>query len=562
MNLKKLFFKIFSYSPPEQYHFYLEDNKNNLTSTQEKIKENNKKIFPTLDINLEIIKEEYSFKDNGDINIREFTLPIKSKNYKAFILYVDGIINQTSVNDFILQPLLLKNSINMTPNKTESTAIASNLSVRKVKKFDLQDFLISSLIPQNSVSLENTFQDVINKVNYGFCALFVDTLETAICIEVKDFKGRQVDQPKHEIVIRGANQAFIEDFRTNTSLIRKIINNENLIIEETKVGKITKTKVGICYLSNVANKSLVNEVKHRINNLSVDFLLSSGTLEQLIKDNLYTTYPQLIATERPDRVSNYLLDGRVAIIVDGSPFVLVVPAVLFDFITTPEDNNMNSHYSNFLRFIRLIALCFALFLPGLYVAITNYHQELLPSELIFALASAREAIPAPIFFEIIIMEISFELIREAQVRVPSPFGQTIGIIGALILGESAVNANIVSPILIIIVAFTGICSFSIPDYSLSFSIRLFRFLYIIAGYIAGFLGLGIVFFIHFASICNLNSFGVSYLSPYLPFKDKEDFPNYYLNPIWKRERRNKFLKTQRPFEEEKISMNWRKDERK
>ncbi|MGN1299331.1 MAG: spore germination protein [Candidatus Scatovivens sp.] len=561
MGFKDIFLKTFSYTPSDDYSFYLEDNNMSIKKT-DNAKKTNSKIFPSLDVNMEFIKEQYCLENNSDINIREFTLPIKSKDYKAFLLYIDGIINQDSINDFILQPLLLRNSINMNPSKTESKAIAQNISVKRVKKFNLEEFLINSLIPQNRIIVSKTFEKVIDKVNSGFCALFVDTLESALCIEVKEFKGRQVAEPKHESVIRGAHEAFVENYRTNTSLIRKIINNENLIIEESNVGKITKTKVGICYLKNIANNTLVEEVKNRINNLSIDFLLSSGALEQLIKDNLYSTYPQLIATERPDRVSNYLLDGRVAIIVDGSPFVLVVPAVFFDFITTQEDLNLNNHYSNFLRFIRLICLFFALLLPGLYVAITNFHQELLPSELLFAISSAREAIPAPILFEIIIMELSFELIREAQVRVPSPFGQTIGIIGALILGESAVNANIVSPILIIIVAFTGICSFAIPDFSLGFSIRIFRFFYIIAGYLAGFLGIGFVFFVHFVLLCNLNSFGVSYLAPYLPLRGSEEFPNYYLNPIWKREKRDTFLKTKKPFSEEKISMNWRENEKK
>lgn len=560
MNFKNMFLKTFSYTKPNNYTFYLEDS--NCDPQQSQNKKTDSKIFPALDVNLEFIKEQYCFENNGDINIREFTIPVKSKNYKAFILYIDGIISQDSVNNFILQPLLLRNSINMTPNKTEVSAITQNISVKRVKKFNLEEFLVNSLIPQNSVNLTHNFKETIEKVNEGFCALFVDTLETVICIEVKQFNGRQVGEPRHESVVRGAHEAFVETFRTNTSLIRKIINNENLIIEETVIGKITKTKVGICYLKNIANDTLVNEVKHRINNLSVDFILSSGHLEQFIKDNMYSTYPQVVTTERPDRASNYILDGRVAIIVDGSPFVLIVPAVFFDFITTTEDKNLNSHYSNFLRFIRLIALFFALLLPGLYVAITNFHQELLPSALLFAISSAREAIPSPILIEIIIMEVSFELIREAQIRVPSPFGQTIGIIGALILGESAVNANIVSPILIIIVAFTGICGFAIPDFSLGFSIRIFRFIYMFAGYLAGFLGIGFVFFIHFILLCNLNSFGVSYFAPYLPYKSNDEFPNYYLNPIWKRDKRDKFLKTKRPYDEEKISMNWRENEKK
>lgn len=197
------------------------------------------------------------------------------------------------------------------------------------------------------------------------------------------------------------------------------------------------------------------------------------------------------------------------------------------------------------------------FYLGFYIAITNFHQELIPSELIFAIAGARDAIPFTSIFEIILMEISFELIREAGIRVPSPFGQTIGIIGALVVGEAAVNANIVSPILIIIVAFTGICNFAIPDFSLGFSLRIFRFYYIILGYIAGLLGIATGFFIHFSYLCTLSSFGVNYFSPYIPFSNLTKNSSYTLKPIWKRDHRNEFLNTKKPNSEEKISMKWK-----
>ena len=205
----------------------------------------------------------------------------------------------------------------------------------------------------------------------------------------------------------------------------------------------------------------------------------------------------------------------------------------------------------------MVALFFAIFLPGLYVAITNYHQEVIPSELLFAIATARDAIPFPIIFEIIIMEISFELIREAGLRVSSSFSTTIGIIGALILGDAAVSANIVSPILIIIVAFTGICGFAIPDFSLTSSIRMYRFSYIVLGYFAGFLGIAVGFFIHSILLNSMSSFGVSYFSPYMPLGDLQRNNHYILKPVWKRENRDEIFHTKRRHSEEKISMKWR-----
>ena len=310
-------------------------------------------------------------------------------------------------------------------------------------------------------------------------------------------------------------------------------------------------------MKSIANDSLVAEVKYRINNLDVDYLISSGQLEQLIQDDYAVVFPEIIATERPDKAADHLLEGRVVVIVNGSPYALIMPGVLVDFISSPEDLNLKFQYSNLLRVIRYIAAFLALFLPGLYVAITNYHQELIPTELLFAIAASRETVPFPIIFEILIMEIAFELIREAGLRVPSPIGPTIGIVGALILGEAAVSANIVSPILIIVVAITGICSFAIPDFSLSFTLRFFRFLYIILGYLCGLLGIGLGIYIHSIILSNLKSFGVPYLSHYLPINEKPSKASTLLPPIWKREARANFLNVKKKRSQAKFSMKWK-----
>lgn len=418
-----LFNKIFKYKEPEEYEFILSDAQNNLNE-EEFIKEDNQTIYPSLEDNLNYLKIQYNMLINNDIKIRKFNLNVYNKKIPAFLFFIDGMIDSDAINNFILQPLLLKNSIKMNENKKTTNQILDN-EKQKFIKFNLENFLYSSLIPQNSVEKVTEFKEVAAKVNAGFCALFVESLNIALCVETKGFEGRSVSNPITEAVVKGAHEGFVENIRTNTSLIRKIINNENLVIEETSVGKISKTQVAICYIKNIANDDLVAEVKHRVNNLDIDYLLSSGQLSQIIKDNPTTPFPQAISTERPDRTSSYLLLGRIAIIVNGSPFALIVPAILIDFLTSPEDYNLNYHYANFLRGLRSIALLFALFLPGLYIAITMYHQELIPSELLFAIISAREAIPFPIFFEIIIMEVSFELIQEASIRVPATFSTTV-----------------------------------------------------------------------------------------------------------------------------------------
>ena len=422
--MKNNFFNnIFKYNEQEEYDFILSDAQNNINE-QEFSSEDNQTVSSSLNENLDYLKIKYNMLINSDIKVRDFTLTIRNKKFAAFLIFIDGMVQDDAINNFIMQPLLLKNSIKMRDSLKPSNQIMDD-GKQKFVKFNLENFLYSSLIPQNSVNKSTKFSEIVSMINAGFCALFVDSLNVALCVETKGFKGRSVDNPKTEAVVKGAHEGFVENLRINTSMLRKIINNENLVIEETTVGKISKTKVAICYIKNITNDDLVAEAKYRINNLEIDYLLSSGQLSQFIKDSSTTPFPQAISTERPDKTSNYLLLGRVAIIINGSPFALIVPTVLIDFLSSPEDFNLNYHYANFLRILRSIALVFALLLPGLYIAITMYHYELIPSELLFAIISAREAIPFPIIFEIIIMEISFELIQEARIRVPATFSTTV-----------------------------------------------------------------------------------------------------------------------------------------
>lgn len=384
----------------------------------------------------------------------------------------------------------------------------------------------------------------------------MDTLSIAFDIEVKGFQQRSIDKPSNETVIKGPHEAFVENIRTNTSLIRRIINNENLIIENIEVGKITKTKCAVCYMDNITNSDLIHEVKYRLNNLEVDSVLSAGELEQLIVDSNNLGIPQVLSTERPDKATKYLLNGRVIIIINGSPYALIMPAVLIDFLTSPEDSNLKVNFGNFLRGLRVLACFITLLLPGLYIAVTSFHQEILPTSLLYSILASRASVPFPIIAEILLMEFSFELIREAGLRVPSAIGSTIGIVGALVLGQAAVSAGIVSPILIIIVAITGIASFAIPDFSFGFHLRYFRFLFILLGYMAGFLGIAIGLFVYISLLCSLQSFGVSYTTPFASTVNSKG-NSYLLPPIWKREYRAPYVAPKKEEEQEKISMKWK-----
>ena len=520
---------------------------------------NVKEIFPSIDVNIEYIKVKYNLLINSDIVLREFLLTARNKQYRAFLLFIDGMTDMDLVNNYVLKPLMLKNNANsFDGNQTQvvSEAVTNNITVRKVKKFNIKEYILNCLLPQNNVMTQKEFKEIFSSVNSGNCALFIDTLDIAFDIDVKGFKTRAINKPENEVVLRGPQEAFVENLRTNTSLIRRIINNENLIMENIRVGTVSKTVCSVCYMQNIANDDLVAEVKYRLNNIDIDYLVSSGQLEQLLEDNTKYSLPQIISTERPDKTSTYLLEGRVVVLVNGSPYALIVPAVFVDFLESSEDNNIKFQFANLLKVIRIASFLITLLLPGIYIAITSFHLEFIPTELLFAIVASRASVPFSIIFEIIIMELSFELIREAGLRVPSPIGPTIGIIGALIIGQSAVEAGIVSPILIIIVAITGITSFAIPDYYLAFHCRIWRFMYIIFGYLAGLLGIAFATFIHVLIATKVQSFGVSYLEPYIPSKGRLS-SGIFNKPIWKREKREDFLDTKKKDKQEHISMKWR-----
>lgn len=429
-NLKELFSNIFLYKEPQDtYEFSLpesgnESNSSNNTKNISPDDEGNAKqnIYKALSVNIDYIKVKYNTLINSDIKLREFKLNIKGKEYNAMLLFIDGMIDSESINNFILRPLMSKYNNTLAQNPS---VVANNITVRRVKKFNLEDYIYDTLVPQNTMEKVNAFEDAFSSVNIGDCALFIDTLSIAFTIDVKGYDSRSVSEPKNEVVVRGSQEAFVEKLRTNTSMLRRLISNENLIIENTSAGKVSKTKIAICYMKDIANNDLVAEVKYRINNLNVDTIISSGQLEQLIQDDSSLPFPQIIATERPDKATNHMLEGRVVVIVDGSPYCLIMPGVFIDFLSSPEDVNLKFQYANLLKIIRIFAFIITLFLPGIYVAITNYHTELLPTELLFTIAAARNTVPFPVIFEILLMEFSFELIREAGLRVPTPIGPTI-----------------------------------------------------------------------------------------------------------------------------------------
>jgi len=502
-------------------------------------------VSDDLRASLDYMKKVYSIPVNCDIILREFSIRYKNELVNAFIMFFDGMTDREVIDNYILKPLMV-DSIKEVHNYTE----------------DLQEFISNQLLPHNQVKIERSYSKVIEEINFGGCALFVDGLKLAFTADVKGWDHRGIERPNNEIVIRGPQEAFNEVLRTNTAQIRKRLKDENLIVDDIAVGKVSKTPCSVLYIKNIANESLVGEVKRRLENIHVDYMLDSGILEQLIEDSTIFPSPQMISTERPDYVSELLVGGKVAIIVNGSPNVLVVPTTTFDLMHSAEDVYIRFPYVNLLRFVRYIALFLALLLPGIYVAIINYHQEMIPTDLLLAIEASREKVPFPSIVEIILMEMSFELIREAGVRVPGPIGPTLGIIGALILGQAAVAANIVSPILIIIVAVTGIGSFALPNYSLAYSIRIMRFVFIFLGGLAGFLGIALGMFLVGIWSTSIKSFGVPFAAPFGPRYSRDGKNTLFRAPEWKLEYRPDYLNAKKKKKQDKFSMGWKSDYKK
>ena len=551
MNIRELF----SYQPKTDYSFELNQIGNSLQNYEKAPKQN---VVSKIDLNLKYIQSKYQTSINSDILIRDFNLIAQNKTYKAFLVYIDGMVDSKLLNDFILDPLMLRSESNTYQSNIMHKSEDNNkqISVSKKKNFKLEDYIYNSLVPQNNLKKQTELNKLVESINSGDCALFIDTLEIAFDIDVKGFKQRSVDTPQNENIINGPQEAFVENIRVNTSLLRRILNNENLIIESMQVGEISKTQIAICYMQNIINPELVKEIKYRIKNLKLDSLISSGQLAQLIEENEKIDIPTLLETERPDKCSKFLMQGRAVILVNGNPYAIIAPAVLIDFLASPEDTNLKTIFANFLKVLRILAYFITLLAPGMFIAITGFHHEILPTELLFSILASRENVPFPIIFELILMEISFELIRESGIRVPAPIGATLGIVGALILGDAAVSAHIVSPILIIIVAITGLSSFAIPDFAFSFHLRVYRFLFTLLGFCAGFVGIGAGLLVYINMLCSLKSFGVSFVSP-LTSSFSSHLSSFFVKPAWKYEKRPGFILPKKKYAQPKISKKWR-----
>lgn len=446
-----------------------------------------KDISTNLDETIETFKTCYSFPNNKDVKIRDIT--IGGLNKKASLLYISTITNTDLIEDHVIVPLLLNN---------ESSKV------------------MEDIITSQSITRRKKIKDILKDINKGNAALFIDDNPNAYLISCSNFQGRGIEAAQNEVVLKGPKESFNEKAVTNISLIRKKIKSEDLVFESTVISERSNNELFIAYIKDVADDKLIHNIRQRVNELDPAAIQNLGLLEQYIEERSKSLFPTVLYTERPDRAASYLEDGYIVLIMDNSPACLILPATFWSFYHSPEDHYLRFPYGNFTRFLRISSIFITLFASAIYVGVTNYHVEMVPIDLLLAIASTREKVPFPAFVEVLLMELSFELIREAGLRVPNPIGPTIGIVGALILGQAAVQANIVSPIVVIVVALGGVSSFAVGDISLNFTIRLLKLTFIISAGVMGIFGMTAIFAVGLFYIVSIKSFGVPYLAPLTP----------------------------------------------
>lgn len=372
------------------------------------------------------------------------------------------------------------------------------------------------------------FDSMVRGVLSGNAVLIVEGKKKALKIRGKGYPDGGISEVKNEQVIRGSSEGFNDSYKTNEVLIRKRIRSAQLKIEEVFSGVRTDTGIAILYMDGIVRKEILKEVRKRIDSFKIDGFMDSGGIEQLISENEWSPFPQYMTTERPDRAAQFLLEGHVVVLVNNSPVALVLPVNISSFLKTADDYYEKWSVATFERILRYIAIFFAISLPGLYISIVNFHPEILPNNLVQVFIQARQDIPYPVFIEVLLMEISFELIREAGVRIPGAMGNAIGIVGGLIVGSAAVEASLASPIIVIIVALTALCSFTIPNHSLSSAFRIMKYVLIALSAIYGIFGYVIGIICILLHLSGLKSYGFPYLGPVAAAElngnyDKKDF---------------------------------------
>ncbi|SFS57549.1 spore germination protein [Paenibacillus sp. BC26] len=439
-----------------------------------------------------------------DLITRRFL--IKSTQERAALVYLDNMTDKVAINNDVLRPLM-----------HETVADAE----------------IEHIITVGGIRTATDLYQIEQSVLQGTSVLFVDHSSTATLLDTHGWPQRAIEDPQMEASLKGAHQGFVETGCQNIALIRRYIPNRELKIKETSVGERGMTKLSILYLADVANPELLQELIERIDQIDIDAILSCGELEEFIEDNSYSPFPQFITTERPDSVASHILQGRLAIVIDKSPEVLIGPANFAMFFQTIDDYSNRWQVSSFIRMLRFLAFFITIFLPSFYIAVISYNFEVIPLRLLLSVGQSRASVPFPPVLEALIMEITLEMLKEAGIRLPAPIGQTVGIVGAIVIGQATVQAGVVSNIMVIVVSLTALSSFIIPNNDMSSAIRLIRFPMMLVAFIYGLLGVAIGMLVLLIHLITLESLGTPYFSPFSPLRFKDLKDSFIRLPIWK-----------------------------
>ncbi|HBT47423.1 MAG TPA: spore germination protein [Peptococcaceae bacterium] len=474
-------------------------------------------LTPDLKLNLQQLEE--IFHRSGDVVKRDFCIGGRAR---AAIVYIDGLADKTLIEDTLLRTL---------------QHVPSELAQALVDRSAPLDRLLEIIVPMADVDFVEKMADVVNHVLNGDAVLLFEGYRQAMATSTRSWEQRSISEPLTEGVVRGPREGFVENLRTNTALIRRRLKTPDLVVDNLLVGRYSQTNVSLVYLKSLVGPGLLEEIRRRLDRIDVDGILESAYIEEFIEDNPFSPFPQIDHTERPDKVAAALLEGRVALLIDNTPFVLLVPTLFVQFLQASEDYYERYWLASFLRVLRFVILNIALLLPSAYVAVSTYHQEMLPTNLVVRLAAQREGIPFPAVVEALLLELVFEILREAGVRLPRVVGQAVSIVGALVIGEAAVSAGLFSPAMVIVVALTGISSFALPKFSMAITIRLLRFIMLILAGVLGFYGIMLGLLAVLVHLNTLRSFGVPYLAPVAPYH-RRDYKDVFVRaPRWDQELR-------------------------
>lgn len=429
------------------------------------------------------------FAGAADMVIR----PLKLGEYGATAFFIDGLTSGSEIADFILHP------VTTLLHGTEEEMLAQCL-----------DGTVYSAVAEMVENLEDLCKKLVN----GFCVLVFDGLETAVAFEAKTGEKRSPSPPEVENTVKGPKDAFTETVRTNTSLLRRHLRSPFLRLYETQVGRQTLTNVSVVWLEGVTDPSLVQRMQERLNRIEIDGLLTPASVEETVTGARKTAFPLLHYTERTDQFSHGILKGQVGLLVDGLPLGYLMPVSLSGFLSSPEDWGMDYVSASLVRVFRCAALLVSLLLPALYAAMAAFHQEMIPTKLLQAIIESKQQVPFPTLFEVLGLLVAFEILQEAGIHLPQSLGQTVSIIGGLVVGSAAVEAKLISPAALIVVAVAGICGFAIPGRELADAIRVWRLVLTVCAALAGLFGMTVGLIVLLLHLGTLESFGLSYLRPF------------------------------------------------